>query len=93
MTLNGLDIAKPAEKTRVVVAMSGGIDSSVVAALMARAGYEVIGITLQLYDHGLQPTARVPAVPGATSRTRAMSPSSLAFRITCSITKAASART
>ncbi len=52
MTLNGLDIAKPAEKTRVVVAMSGGIDSSVVAALMARAGYEVIGITLQLYDHG-----------------------------------------
>ena len=52
MTLNGLDIAKPAEKTRVVVAMSGGIDSSVVAALLARAGYEVIGITLQLYDHG-----------------------------------------
>jgi tRNA-specific 2-thiouridylase len=52
MTLNGLDIAKPASKTRVVVAMSGGIDSSVVAALMARAGYEVIGITLQLYDHG-----------------------------------------
>ena len=52
MTLNGLDIAKAAEKTRVVVAMSGGIDSSVVAALLARAGYEVIGITLQLYDHG-----------------------------------------
>jgi tRNA-uridine 2-sulfurtransferase len=52
MALNGLDIAKPASKTRVVVAMSGGIDSSVVAALMARAGYEVIGITLQLYDHG-----------------------------------------
>ena len=52
MTLNGLDIAKPAQKTRVVVAMSGGIDSSVVAALLARAGYEVIGITLQLYDHG-----------------------------------------
>lgn len=52
MALNGLDIAKPASKTRVVVAMSGGIDSSVVAAMMARAGYEVIGITLQLYDHG-----------------------------------------
>ncbi|MCA3513742.1 MAG: tRNA 2-thiouridine(34) synthase MnmA [Methylobacterium sp.] len=50
--MNGLDIAKPAQKTRVVVAMSGGIDSSVVAALLARAGYEVIGITLQLYDHG-----------------------------------------
>ncbi|CAN1531220.1 TrmU Predicted tRNA(5-methylaminomethyl-2-thiouridylate) methyltransferase, contains the PP-loop ATPase domain [Rhabdaerophilaceae bacterium] len=50
--LNALDIDKPAGRTRVVVAMSGGIDSSVVAALMVRAGYEVIGITLQLYDHG-----------------------------------------
>jgi tRNA-specific 2-thiouridylase len=37
---------------RVVVAMSGGVDSSVVAGLMTRAGHEVIGITLQLYDHG-----------------------------------------
>jgi len=37
---------------RVVVAMSGGVDSSVVAALLARAGHEVIGITLQLYDNG-----------------------------------------
>ena len=50
--LNDLDIAKPARETRVVVAMSGGIDSSVVAALMKARGYEVIGITLQLYDHG-----------------------------------------
>lgn len=50
--MNTLDIAKPASLTRVVVAMSGGIDSSVVAAMMVRAGYEVIGITLQLYDHG-----------------------------------------
>ncbi|MCK0196649.1 tRNA 2-thiouridine(34) synthase MnmA [Ancylobacter sp. 6x-1] len=39
-------------QTRVVVAMSGGVDSSVVAALYAKAGYEVIGVTLQLYDHG-----------------------------------------
>jgi tRNA-specific 2-thiouridylase len=52
MSLNSLDIPKPPVDTRVVVAMSGGIDSSVVAALMKRAGYEVIGITLQLYDHG-----------------------------------------
>src|ERR1700680_3117567 len=40
------------DATRVVVAMSGGVDSSVVAALCKRAGYDVVGITLQLYDHG-----------------------------------------
>jgi tRNA-specific 2-thiouridylase len=40
------------ERKRVVVAMSGGVDSSVVAALLAGSGHEVIGITLQLYDHG-----------------------------------------
>jgi tRNA-specific 2-thiouridylase len=37
---------------RIVVAMSGGVDSSVTAALLARAGFAVVGITLQLYDHG-----------------------------------------
>ena len=51
-TLNSLGFAKPPGKTRVVAAMSGGVDSSVVAALLARAGYEVVGVTLQLYDHG-----------------------------------------
>jgi tRNA-uridine 2-sulfurtransferase len=50
--LNSLGFNKPESQTRVVVAMSGGVDSSVVAGLLARQGYEVIGITLQLYDHG-----------------------------------------
>ena len=50
--MNSLDIDKPVAETRVVVAMSGGVDSSVTAALMTEAGYEVIGVTLQLYDHG-----------------------------------------
>jgi tRNA-uridine 2-sulfurtransferase len=43
---------RPASRARIVVAMSGGVDSSVVAALAAKSGAEVIGITLQLYDHG-----------------------------------------
>ena len=44
--------AKPPSETRVVVAMSGGVDSSVVAAMLADQGYDVVGVTLQLYDHG-----------------------------------------
>ncbi len=50
--LNSLAIPKAPADTRVVVAMSGGVDSSVVAAKLASEGYDVIGITLQLYDHG-----------------------------------------
>lgn len=50
--LNSLGFAKPPSETRVVVAMSGGVDSSVVAAQLADEGYDVVGVTLQLYDHG-----------------------------------------
>ncbi|MGA9433294.1 MAG: tRNA 2-thiouridine(34) synthase MnmA [Roseobacter sp.] len=50
--VNSLGFAKPPSETRVVVAMSGGVDSSVVAAMLAEQGYDVVGVTLQLYDHG-----------------------------------------
>ncbi|MDP2732460.1 MAG: tRNA 2-thiouridine(34) synthase MnmA [Hoeflea sp.] len=50
--VNSLDFDKEPRDTRVVVAMSGGVDSSVVAGMLAREGYDVLGVTLQLYDHG-----------------------------------------
>ncbi|MFD1623774.1 tRNA 2-thiouridine(34) synthase MnmA [Azospirillum griseum] len=51
--MNSLGLAKRPQDTRVVVAMSGGVDSSVTAAMLREEGYDVVGITLQLYDHGL----------------------------------------
>src|SRR5574337_117529 len=50
--LNSLGLNKAPADTRVVVAMSGGVDSSVVAAMLVEEGYDVVGLTMQLYDHG-----------------------------------------
>ena len=49
---SSLDLEGRPQDTRIVVAMSGGVDSSVTAALLKAEGYDVVGITLQLYDHG-----------------------------------------
>ena len=49
---NALGFEKPSTDTRVAVAMSGGVDSSVVAAMMKDDGFDVVGLTMQLYDHG-----------------------------------------
>ena len=51
MTINSLGIHKKKSETRVLVAMSGGVDSSVVAAMLSHEGYEVLGVTLQLYNN------------------------------------------
>ena len=50
--IQDLQLGRPAADCRVVVAMSGGVDSACAAALLVEAGCEVIGVTLQLYDHG-----------------------------------------
>src|SRR6266571_4129747 len=52
MPLADIDLAGAPADHRIVVAMSGGVDSSVTAALLVAAGFDVVGITLQLYDHG-----------------------------------------
>ena len=52
MLAGDFQLAGPLKARRIVVAMSGGVDSSVVAALAAQTGAETIGVTLQLYDHG-----------------------------------------
>ena len=64
--LNSLGLPKAPADTRVVVAMSGGVDSSVVAAMLAEEGYDVVGVTLQLYDHGAALPLHAHRTPNVT---------------------------
>jgi tRNA-uridine 2-sulfurtransferase len=63
--LADIDLPGTPSDHRIVVAMSGGVDSSVVAALLARAGFDVVGVTLQLYDHGAASGRPVTPMRGA----------------------------
>jgi tRNA-specific 2-thiouridylase len=72
--------------------MSGGVDSSVTAALLKSEGYDVVGITLQLYDHGAATHRKGACCAGQDIHDARNVAERSAFRITCSTTRAASAR-
>ena len=88
---NSLDLPKPPAQTRVVVAMSGGVDSSVVAALLKEQGYDVIGVTMQLYDHGQAEHRPGACCAGQDIHDARQAADLWAFRITCSTTSRISA--
>ena len=79
--MDGLIKNKNPVDSKIVVAMSGGVDSSVTAALLSEAGYNVIGITLQLYDHGAATKKRVAVAPVRTYMTLVMWQTNLEFHI------------
>jgi len=83
LTPEALGLSGPPAKHRIVVAMSGGVDSSLAAALIERAGYETVGITLQLYDHGAAIARKGACCAGGTSWMRGVWPACSASRTTC----------
>ena len=89
---NSLDLPGAPQDTRVVVAMSGGVDSSVTAALLRAEGYDVVGVTLQLYDHGEATHRKGACCAGRDIHDARRVAADLAFRTTCSTTRAASRR-
>ena len=89
--LPAFDLTTGASAARIVVAMSGGVDSSVVAVLAANSGAEVIGVTLQLYHHGEAIKRTGSCCAGQDIYDAKTVCDRLTSRIMCSTMKAASA--
>ena len=88
MNIQDIDLPGDPASHRVVVAMSGGVNSSVTAALLVEQGFEVVGITLQLYDHGAAAGRRGACCAGRDIYDAAVLPSASASRIMCSTMRA-----